>query len=467
MLKFMTTWLMMVSFSLLLLSSFAIAQNDSPLVKLTLDDAVSLALKNSDLIRQAKEAIAVQEEIQKSSQADLFPSVSAGYRYTHLKDDPYMIVEHQVFPIDDVNQFNWNVTLRQPLFTGFALTSRNEMEKIGIDVKNEEKRLAMLAIVQAVKKAYFNILLAGQFQKTADEAVIQLTAHAEDADHFYHQGLIPYNDVLKSQVALADAVQNAATAKSRVDLTVSAFNILVGFPLDSETDVVDVTTLPSIPDGLDSLISEALHNQPAVQAMRLTQQQADLAVQLAKSAYYPDIYLTGMYEQRGQNADASENDYANWQNAGVSIAAQWEFLTWGKRKADVMRRIHEKDALSARLHEIEDNIRLEVKRAYLDLALADKNIRTAEKALSQAKENYRITNVQYQENIAASTDVIDARTDLTRTESNYYSALYGYQIAAADLDRAVGRSSWMTSENTDKAVEQAPTEPSDIQPVQP
>jgi outer membrane protein len=429
-----------VSLLFFLLPPVVSAQDFTPTMPLTIDDAVSKALENSNLIRQFKEAIAAQEEVQKSSRADLLPSVSAGYRYTHLKDQPYMIFQHQEFPIDDVNQYNWNVTLRQPLFTGFALISRYEMEKIGVDVKNEEKRQATLVVVFSVKKAYMNILMAKQFLRTDGEAAAQLKAHSEDANNYFHQGLIPYNDVLKSQVALADAVQKATTAKSRLEMAVSGFNILIGFPIETKTEVTDVSTLPTIPAELDPLIVEALQNQPAIQAMRMSQQQADLAIQIAKSAYYPDIYLDGMYEQRGQNADASENDYTNSQNLGVSVMAQWDIVTWGKRSADVQRRIHEREAVSARIREIEDNIRLEVKKAFLDLKVADENIHTAEQTLAQAKENYRITNMQYQENIVASTDVIDARSDLTRAESNYCNALYGYQIAAADLDRSIGRS---------------------------
>lgn len=445
-------------------STAAFAQNDQPPAALTLDESVSMALKNNNLIRQAKESLSAQEEVEKSARADLLPSVSAGYQYTHLKDAPYMFFQHQTFLIDGDNQFNWNVSLHQPLFTGFALTTRYEMEKLGVDVKSEEDRQARQTVVNAVKKAYFNILLTRQFQKTADEAVTQLSAHSRDADNFYHQGLIPYNDVLKSQVALADARQNLTTANSRVEMAVSGFNILVSLPINHKTEVVEAVSLPPAPAELDPLMAEALKNQPAVQAMQLTQQQADLAVRLARSAYFPGIFLTGFYQQNGQNTDAGDNKYSNWQNTGVSIAAQWDLLTWGKRGSDVRRRMHEREAVAARLHEIEDNVRLEVKQAYLNLTVADENIRTAEKTLDQARENFRITNVQYQENIAASIDVIDARTDLTRAESNYYGALYGYQIAAADLDRAMGRMAQTESEDRAEKTNPLPDRPTDDKP---
>ena len=432
-------WLVMLSALMVFRGSAAFAQDEAIHAPLTIDDAVYLALKNSSLIRQAIDAIAIQEDAEKSVRADLFPSVSAKYQYMRLKEAPFVIFQNQQFDLNGVNEIHWDVSLRQPLFAGFALVTRHEMEKLGIDVKTEEKRQAILMVVKNVKTAYFNILLAKQFQKTADEAVDQLAAHTDDAKRFYDQGFVAYNDVLKSQVALSDARQKAATAKSRVEMALSTFNVLVSLPFENKSEVANVTVLPPVPKSINPLIAEAIEARPVIQALRLTAKQADLAVLEAKSAYYPYISLMGTYEQNGQNSTASYNDFGNWHNAGVSIVAQWNLIDWGKRHADVNRRISEKDALEAKMNMIEDDIRLEVKQAYLDLTVADQNIHTAEQTLDQAKEYYRITNAQYQENFASSIDVIDARTDLTRAESNYYSTLYGYQIAAADLDQAVGK----------------------------
>ena len=81
---------------------------------------------------------------------------------------------------------------------------------------------------------------------------------------------------------------------------------------------------------------------------------------------------------------------------------------------------------------------LEVKQAYQDLKVAQENIHTAIEALEQAKENYRITDLQYKEGITTSTEVLDARAFLTQAEFNYHRALYGYRIAKAELERAIG-----------------------------
>jgi len=62
----------------------------------------------------------------------------------------------------------------------------------------------------------------------------------------------------------------------------------------------------------------------------------------------------------------------------------------------------------------------------------------AETAVSQAEENFRINEERYKEQVATSTDVLNALTLLTQARTNYYSVLSDYNIAKARLRRAIG-----------------------------
>ena len=88
--------------------------------------------------------------------------------------------------------------------------------------------------------------------------------------------------------------------------------------------------------------------------------------------------------------------------------------------------------------DILDKIELEVKEAFLRTKESEKNITTVEKAIEQAKENLRITNERYKEQVSTTTDVLVAQTLLTETMTNYYNALYDFKIAKSVLYRAIG-----------------------------
>ena len=88
-----------------------------------------------------------------------------------------------------------------------------------------------------------------------------------------------------------------------------------------------------------------------------------------------------------------------------------------------------------------DKIQREVKQAWLKADEFEKNIVTVQSAIEQAREGFRISEALFKEQMATSTDVLDARTQLSETMTRYYNALYDFQIAAAALDRATGKPS--------------------------
>ncbi|MCP5046102.1 MAG: TolC family protein, partial [bacterium] len=119
--------------------------------------------------------------------------------------------------------------------------------------------------------------------------------------------------------------------------------------------------------------------------------------------------------------------------------ANWNFWEWGRTRYGVKEKLSRLSQANYRKQDILDNIELEVKQAFLRTKETEKNITTVEKAIEQAKENLRITEERYKEQVSTTTDVLVAQTLLTETMTNYYNALYDFKIAKAVLYRAIGQ----------------------------
>ncbi len=405
---------------------------------LTLKEVVAQAIKNNFLVKEAAEREKAAFQKEKSTKADFFPKLTSSYSYNHLNDEPYGIFANLPFPIAAKNDIAWNITITQPVFTGYALTTRHKIASLGIDISKIIKDKAILDVAEQAKIAFFKKLLAKKGLKVAEEEVRQLKAHVRDAEAMYNQGIVPYNDLLKSKVALAEARQNKAKALSRVAISLAALNTILSKNIMDKTIITDSHNSFNNTYTLSALFKTAVQNRPELKHLKLAIRQAGLAIKLAKSAYYPSIALIGRYEREGDNITASNNDYANDHNIIVGIQAKWTIFDWGKTRANAEEAIHKKNSLEQKIKSIKDSILLEVKSSFEHLKLAQQNINTAKKALAQAKENFRITNLQYQQGTNTSTEVLDARTFLTRAEDNLFNAIYGYKIAQAQLMRAIG-----------------------------
>jgi len=317
------------------------------------------------------------------------------------------------------------------------------MTKLEVEVKKLEKKQTVLDVIWKVKKAYFNVLLSNKILLVADDAVESLRSHEKDAKRLYDYGIIRHNDLLSAKVALADVIQRRDKAGAGMQMALSELNSHLGFDINRNTVIEEIEAVSITDYQLADLMKEGRENRPLLIALRLGLKILAHAVKLEKSSYYPEVALVSSYQQDGDNPGATDNDFGNDYNTSITVRARWTFFESGKKRARVSKIRHDRRALFEKISWIEDGIKLEIKNAWLNLGVAEKNIKTSKASLDQAGENWRITNLGYNQQVATSTEVLDARTDLTRAETNYYRALYGYLDALAKLDHAAGKETYI------------------------
>jgi len=421
------------------LFTLPVSAGDSAGAAISLSEAIKTAVENNFSVREASENHKSSIQEKKSALADMFAKTSANYSFTSLHKGPVMKTMPVETQVADRTQYHWDITLIQPLFTGFALKTRYDMTGLGVRIKELEKEQAILDVTQKVKSSYFNVLLTRKMLQVTDDAVKSLEAHESDAQKYYNEGLIPYNDLLRAKVALADVVQNWEKVNAGVNMSISHLNMLMGVDINKETEIIDNVVINPSKYKLDTLINEAMKNRPVIKALGLGLKTLEKVIKIEQSAYYPETALVGRYEQNGNNPEVTENDFNNVVNANLTIQAKWIFFEWGKVRYRILKARHDKQAMIEKIKGIEEGIKLEIKNAFLNLNVAEKNIKTAEQSLGQAKENWRITNLQFNQQIATTTEVLDARTFLNQADTNYYKSLYGYLISLSELERAVGK----------------------------
>ncbi|MDR3629654.1 MAG: TolC family protein [Desulfocapsaceae bacterium] len=405
----------------------------------TLEEALQTAYtRNHSLLEAGQTHNSALAEMQ-SARADFFAHASAHYSFGTLQDAPFQRINGITMQVSDRDVSHWDITLTQPLFTGFAITSRYQMAKISAKIKELERQRILLDVSQTVKTAWYDALLTGKIEAVASDTVAALGSHARDAEKFFQHGLIPQNDLLKSKVALANALQEKERAHADARIAMARLYTVIGIDLDSEKSLEDTQTFQPQKFDLAALTGEAMQTQPVLASYRLGLDNLDEAITLARSPYFPEIALSGKYEQNGSDIGAETNNYSNQHNTTVMLTAKWDFFDAGKTGANIEKQKLDKRALIEKMRGVEDQIRLEIKSAFLDLTVAENNIGTAREALQQARENSRITDLQYRNQLTTSTEVLDARTFLSQAETNYYRALYGYMVALANLERAAGR----------------------------
>ena len=415
---------------------------------LTLEESIKIALENSLSIYSAKEEIKAKEFEELSTKADFFPKLSTSYTYTRLDNDTVNDAKYTTYPYPsfspreisplDTNSYQFNITATQPLFTGWRLTISREIASLGVDTAKIQKETAIQDLVLNVKAAYFGILKAEKLEKVAKQEVEQLEANLRVSQAFYDEGIIAKNDLLQTEVQMAQARQNLIKATNGVEIAKSLFNKLLRRGLNQGVNIKDILDYYPIKLLLDQCMEKAKQNRPEIKEVSLNVMAAEKAVDLNKSSYYPYVTLIGNYQRETDDIlldSAPGKDPDNWT---IQLKGEWIFWEWRKKRHDVAAARAKLAKANYILKEIKDNIQLEVKEAYLSLREAEKNIQVAKKAVAQAEENFRMNEERYKQQVATSTDVLDALTLLTQARTNYFNALSEHNIAWARLERAMG-----------------------------
>jgi outer membrane protein TolC len=240
-------------------------------------------------------------------------------------------------------------------------------------------------------------------------------------------------------VELANANQDLVVAQNGVQLAKSRFNTLLRRPVDAPLTVEDVLGYQPFSRAYEDCVETALKQRPEMRIADLEVETAQREVKLTKTGYYPSVDLQANYYKRGDDPslDGGEGIFFKEEWDAMAIAS-WTFWEWGKTRFGVNEKKSRLSQAKLNRIELEDNIRQGVKEAYLIVTAAEKNIPTAQKAVEQAQENFRMNQERYKEQVATSTEVLDAQTLLTKTQTNYFNALSVFNISEAGLERAMG-----------------------------
>ena len=413
--------------------------------KLNLRQTIEAALEANLELQRSKDEIDAAVANKKSATTEFFPTLNARYGYIR-RDAPTtqalgtpsgQLVDVIVNPEDE---YNFVTSFSQPLFTGFALYNRYKIAELGLDIAQYSEQLTRQNVILDAKNAYYLVLKAQKLMDVADDTVKQIAAQKDVAENMYQVGMSPLNDLLQSQVQLANAKQGLITAKNTLNIAESQFNTLLRRPVNSPVIIVDILDYAPWEHDIDYCLALAEEQRLEIEVADLEVEIAEKDYKLSEGDYYPTVNLTGTYTKRGTDWDVdggvgiSDKDF--WD---IRATASWDFWQWGRTRYGVKEKLSRLSQAKLRKQEVLDNIQLEVKQAYLKTLEAQQNITTIEKAIEQAKENLRITEERYKEQVSTTTDVLVAQTLLTETMTNYYNALYDFKIAKAILYRALGQ----------------------------
>lgn len=428
-----------IFFLAIVISSFALAQS----VELTIEQAVETGMSASKALKIYSAKIdAAKSKANEINTASL-PNLKFTANYTRLSEvDPFNLsTPLGTFNISPVilDNYGMKLSLTQPLFTGFKLSSGIAAAEYLTEAEREDYNRQKSVLTSQIKTSYWNLYKVKLFRNLLEESVQQISAHLKDAKNLFTQGMLTKTDILKIEVQLSDVRFKLIEAENNEKIMTQALNTQIGLNVNSKIELKsEPKNYSAAQYETDELIQTALKNRNDLKSTTNKIEGAKYGIKAAQSGYYPSLALAGNYNyaKPNQRIFPAQNEFKDtWD---VSVVLSYDLWNWfaPKYQTENAEAIYNQAVEGLRLQQ--DGVVLEVNQAVNFFNQSKEKLLVAELGLTLAKENLRITNDRFKQGLATSSEIIDAEVALIQANANYSSALVDLEISVAQINQSIG-----------------------------
>jgi outer membrane protein TolC len=412
--------------------------------RLTIDETIKLGLDNSHLLHSSREKVKNAEARMNELKTNMLPSLNLSGTYTRLSPiEPFIIIIPGLgdFNLSSniVDNYSAKLTLQQPIFTGFKLSSSVSMADYNFQAQKQDYTKDEHDLIYNIKNAYWTLYKANQLKLVVDENVNQIKAHLEDVNNLFNQGMATKNDVLKVQVQLGDVQIRQIDANNNVRLTMLNLNNVMSQPLSSQIEPVEIVNPQvEILNNLDLFLNKAYDYRPELKGTELRIKAGESGVTFAQSGWWPQVFLVGDYlsAKPNQRIFPSTNQFNQTWDINLTVSVNlWNWMATKDQTDQAETQLEQvKDSYKI----IKDNITLEVTQNYLNIQQAKEKMIVAGNTVAQAEENYRVTDDKFKNGLTLNSELLDAEVAMLTAKTNFVQSQVDYELAKAQLEKSSG-----------------------------
>ncbi|MEW6054666.1 MAG: TolC family protein [Nitrospirota bacterium] len=402
----------------------------------TLEEAWKTALSADKRIIASRNYTEANRLNLSSALAVRLPSLSLESGYSILNNDPGALFHVpgstplEIHTAED-KSLSFSVSITVPLFSSGRITSGIDTAAAVLNTSVHDETKTSLDVKLDVAEAYVNVLRAKSLVAVAEGNVGSLESHAKDVANFYDQGVVTKNDLLASQVALADARQRLIQTLNTLDIAYASYNRLMDRSLDHRVTLEDLSAEHFNPD-INEMTSKALQNRPELSSLdeqvRALQHQASGI----RASSGPQIAVSSTYSYQ-------QNKYQLYEDVwSATFGLTWNIFDGGISRYNSGHLLQKAEALKNLRANTASMISLWVRQACLEIDVTHRRIEVSRDAMKQSEENLRVVKDRYREGVGINTEVLDAESLRIKSYSNFYNAVYDAVLAALRLKYVTG-----------------------------
>ena len=407
-------------------------------MQLTLEQALEIALSESNTIKIADLTIEKTGYAQKGSYASLYPnvSVSSSYQRTLLKQVMVMDMGGQPMEIKvgRDNNINASASASMPLVNA-SLWESLKLSGMDVEMAVEQARSSKIAMVKQVKQAFYAVLLAQASHEVMSQVYENAQKNYEKTLQRFNVGKVSEVERLRAQVTMLNAEPNVSSAENAVLLATWQLKAVMGIALDTEVEVVgdlnDYTSALLAP----YVSEEDLSNNSSLLQLDIQDRMLESTIRMQKRQYLPTLAANINY-----NYSAMGDEELRWfPSSTAAVSLSIPIFDGFQKHYNILQTRKTRDMLSLQREDAERNLRIAIRNYNDQMALCIKNYQAANATVEIAQKSYDFSAKMYEVGKATLVELNDAQLALQQAQLTQAQAVYNFMVTKASLDELIGK----------------------------
>ena len=414
---------------------------DAPtqVLKLTLDQAVALALKQNPTAQIAILTAAQSEQDKNIARADLLPQVNA-----KISDEAQKVnllaqfggkTPFPGFPktIGPYQLFSAGPTFGGPVFD-LTLWKRYQAARETMSASKANSLSTREQVILLVVSQYIGTLRAVANVLASQSRVELAQALYDQAADLQKEGVGTGIDTLRSNVELQNEKQRLIQAETDRETSLYGLSRLLNLDPRQPVELGDSLSFFDTPQPeVETSLELALAERQEWKALESQIKAAESQKKAAQFSRLPSLRFDGDFAYVGTSGNTTLPTYTYQASVNLPI------FTGGRIHAEIVRADLEIRKLEQQQADLRNQIALDVKTALLNLNSARNEVQVANLGVVLSKEEVDQARDRFKAGVANNIEVIQAQDALSRANDNQIAALYRFNQARADLARSIGQ----------------------------
>lgn len=431
----------------------ATGQDSGQVLKLTLEDAVRIAISENPTIKVSELQIELKKISKDEAWQSLLPSadLSGTIQYTVLA--AVMKLNDMEFKMGKDNTSTWNgqFQISLPIFAPTVYATMN-LTRSDLENAVEQSRSSRLDLVNQVTKAYYQVILAQDSYDVLCKSFEQAQKNFDLVNSMYELGGTSEYDKISAEVQVRSMNPSVIQARNAVSMAKLQLLVLMGISADTEISIEG-----SLEDYEEQLYVESLDesgysldNNTNMRQLELSGTMLNQTLRVQKMNFLPTLALSGSYSfQSMYNEDWNIGNYAWAKSSNVVLSMSVPVFRMGNFTKLRSTRLQISQLAENRDY-TERQLGMQVRNYRDNMSANAEQVASNREAIQQAEKGREIASKRYEIGKGTILELNNSEVSLTQAKLTYSQSIYNYLAAKADLDKVLGVDDNLTIDKENK-----------------